>query len=174
MARAELKSIVLQQSTRSRIRYELNQDINNFFIDLNETKTLQNSNQQKLLQKLTTAKYLSNSYLDNGNYFIEHLETTMLHQSNLRGIKYKLWVDKAICNIGLGIEQRYKIITLVYLIFEKWNSQNQINLDIIKSNNRIKILVYFVNEKTVNEIKHADFMKISIEEGHIVYYLDNN
>lgn len=167
LAESKLENLVTQQVVRSRMRYELSQDINNLFIDLKKTRSVQNSNQQNLLQKLTTAKYLSNRYLDKGQYFIEHLESTMSLQSNLSGIKYKLWVDRKSIHVDLDLEQRSKILDLIYHLFENWKNQTPLEIELTTVSENFALSVYNVDERLSQELYDSEFENLTIENTHL-------
>ncbi len=115
-----LDPLVSNQVIRSRMSYEMNQDLHNLIQDCKKIKNDRINSSAFGLRKATSAQFIRDPFHNSPTGFINHLEAVIAEHAAYKAIKYQFNIHKEFYRKELSPTQKSDVIDLLYKAFEYW------------------------------------------------------
>lgn len=168
-----LESLASQQVIRSRMSYELNQDLHNLIQDYRKIKNDGLNTYTFGLRKATSAQLISNRGFDTGTSFVSHLEHVVAEQAAYKALKYRMKIHHDFYKRELSFHQKYQVINLLYAAFEYWTYIYPMEIELKYDAEFLELSFGRVESDFIAKLK-ADASAIHITEAKKVICRINN
>lgn len=126
---------------RSRIRYELSQNMNNIIVDLKEKNPRLKNSELTSLYKTDSLNYLNDPFLEDGKYFIAHFEKVISKHASLLNLKYILNFEPALYPVLSNLSTKKQLVFFLYDLIEVWDYKQVLQINLRKKGTYVELMV---------------------------------
>lgn len=158
--------MVEQEAMRSRMRYELNQDVHNLVLDYDKISDAERHPSYWLRHKMQIANHLSDRDMDKTKYFVDHLETQIQQYARDNDILYKFFVD-AVYDAEWDPKLKSRTMDFMHHAFSFWDRDLMLVVEMDLQSKQVIVIVNDVDANFVSRITEVTSGDVQVVEEHL-------